>query len=224
MKAFFADMAALKSDFAANIEVICSDMWKPYLKIIAKTLPQALNVLDRFHIMQKFGKALDKVRAAEAKRLKAEKQAPVLSKSRWCFLKRKENLTEKQSFKLQELLKMNLRTVKAYLLREQFQKFWAYRSPAWAARFLDQWCHAATHSRIEPMKNLAKMLQNHRELILNYFRAKKQYNSGIVEGMNRKINLTIRKSFGFRTIKIAKTCLYHQLGELPEPQFTHKFW
>jgi transposase len=224
MKEFFADMAALKSDFATGIKVICSDMWKPYLKIIAKKLPQAINVLDRFHIMQKFGKALDKVRAAEAKRLKEEKQPAVLSKSRWCFLKRKENLTEKQGFKLKELLKMNLRTVKAYLLREQFQKFWIYKSPAWAGKFLDQWCHAATHSRIEPMKNLAKMLQNHRELILNYFRAKKQYNSGIVEGMNRKINLTIRKSFGFRTIKIAKTCLYHQLGELPEPQFTHKFW
>ncbi len=224
MKEFFTDMAALKTDFAAGIKVICSDMWKPYLKIIAKKLPQAINVLDRFHIMQKFGKALDKVRAAEAKRLKAEKQPAVLSKSRWCFLKRKENLTEKQGFKLKELLKMNLRTVKAYLLREQFQRFWIYKSPAWAGKFLDQWCHAATHSRIEPMKNLAKMLQNHRELILNYFRAKKQYNSGIVEGMNRKINLTIRKSFGFRTIKIAKTCLYHQLGELPEPQFTHKFW
>ena len=224
MKEFFANMAALKPDFAAGIKVICSDMWKPYLKIIAKKLPQAINVLDRFHIMQKFGKALDKVRAAEAKRLKEEKQPAVLSKSRWCFLKRKENLTEKQGLKLKELLKMNLRTVKAYLLREQFQKLWIYKSPAWAGKFLDQWCYAATHSRIEPMKNLAKMLQNHRELILNYFRAKKQYNSGIVEGMNRKINLTIRKSFGFRTIKIAKTCLYHQLGELPEPQFTHKFW
>lgn len=46
----------------------------------------------------------------------------------------------------------------------------------------------------------------------------------IVEGMNRKINLTLKKSFGFRTIKIARTCLYHQLGELPEPEFTHKFW
>ena len=224
MKEFFTDMAAMKPDFATGIKVICSDMWKPYLKIIARKLPQAINVLDRFHIMQKFGKALDKVRAAEAKRLREEKQPAVLSKSRWCFLKRKENLTEKQGFKLKELLKMNLRTVKAYLLREQFQKFWIYKSPAWAGKFLDQWCHAATHSRIEPMKNLAKMLQNHRELILNYFRAKKQYNSGIVEGMNRKINLTIRKSFGFRTIKIAKTCLYHQLGELPEPQFTHKFW
>ena len=224
MKAFFTDMAALKTDFSAGIKVICSDMWKPYLKIIAKILPHAINVLDRFHIMQKFGKALDNVRSEEAKRLRAEKQQPVLSKSRWCFLKRLENLTEKQSFKLNELLKMNLRTVKAYLLREQFQKFWEYRSPGWAGRFLSQWCHAANCSRIGPMKNLAKMLERHRELILNYFRAKKQYNSGIVEGMNRKINLTIRKSFGFRTIKIAKTCLYHQLGELPEPEFTHKFW
>jgi len=224
MESFFKDMAMLKPGFAAQIKVICSDMWKPYLKVIAKHLPKAINVLDRFHIMQKFGKALDKVRAEEAKRLHKEKQQPVLAKSRWCFLKRKENLTEKQSFKLRELLKMNLRTVKAYLLREQFQKLWDYHSPGWAGRFLDQWCHAATCSRIEPMKDIAKMLTTHRPLILNYFRAKKQFNSGIVEGLNRKINLTIRKSFGFRTLKIAKICLYHQLGELPEPEFAHKFW
>ena len=175
--------------------------------MIAKHLPQAINVLDRFHIMQKFGKALDKVRADEAKRLRQAKQPPLLSKSRWCFLKRRENLTEKQGFKLNELLKMNLRTVKAYLLREQFQKLWDYRSPG-----------------LEPMKDLARLLTAHRPLILNYFRAKKQFNSGIVEGLNRKINLTIRKSFGFRALKIAKVCLYHQLGELPEPDFAHKFW
>ena len=149
-----------------------------------------------------------------------QKQREILQ----CFLKRRENLTGKQGFKLNKLLKMNLRTVKAYLLREQFQKLWDYRSPGWAGKFLDQWCHAATFSRIEPMKDLAKMLTAHRLLILNYFRAKKQFNSGIVEGLNRKINLTIRKSFGFRTLKIAKVCLYHQLGELPEPEFAHKFW
>ena len=79
--------------------------------------------------MQKFGKALDKVRSEEAKRLRQAKQPPLLSQTRWCFLKRRENLTEKQVFKLNELLKMNLRTVKAYLLREQFQKLWEYRSP-----------------------------------------------------------------------------------------------
>ncbi|PWM80646.1 MAG: hypothetical protein DBX90_08265 [Lentisphaerae bacterium] len=74
MSSFFADMTKLKADFSAQIRVICSDMWKPYLKIIAKHLPQAINVLDRFHIMQKFGKALDKVRSEEAKRLRQAKQ------------------------------------------------------------------------------------------------------------------------------------------------------
>ena len=74
------------------------------------------------------------------------------------------------------------------------------------------------------MKDLAKMLTAHRLLILNYFMAKKQFKSGIVEGLNRKINLTIRKSVGFRTLKIANVCLYHQLGKLPEPEFAHKFW
>lgn len=165
-------MTKLKAGFSAQIRVICSDMWKPYLKIIAKHLPQAINVLDRFHIMQKFGKALDKVRSEEAKRLRQAKQPPLLSKTRWCFLKRRENLTEKQGFKLNELLKMNLRTVKAYLLREQFQKLWEYRSPGWAGKFLEQWCHAAIFSRLEPMKDLARMLTAHRLLILNYFRAK----------------------------------------------------
>lgn len=224
MELFFEEMTVHKPDFSAQIKVICSDMWKPYLTVIAKNLPHAVNVLDRFHIMQKFSKALDTVRSEEAKRLVKEKEPAVLSKSRWCFLKRKENLSEKQSFKLNELLKMNLRTVKAYLLKEQFQKFWEYKSPIWAGKFLDQWCHAAMFSRLDPMKKIAKMLTSHRALILNYFKVKKQYNSGIVEGLNRKVNLTIRKSFGFKTTRIAKICLYHQLGKLPEPKFTHKFW
>ena len=73
------------------------------------------------------------------------------------------------------------------------------------------------------MKDLAKMLTAHRLLILNYFRAKKQFNSGIVEGLNRKINLTIRKSFGFRTLKIAEVCLYSPPGGLPEPESGRKF-
>jgi len=221
---FFYQFGKIEKGFASGIEVICSDMWKPYLKVIAKKLPAAIHVLDKFHIMQKFGKAIDKVRASEAKRLKEQGGEPVLAKSRWCFLKRKGNLTEKQSFKLKELLDINLKTVRAYLLKEQFHKFWEYKSPAWAGKFLDSWCHAVMYSKIEPMKDVAKMLCSHRELILNFFRAKKQFNSGIVEGYNRKINLTIRKSFGFRTFKYAEIALYHQIGELPEPVYTHEFW
>ena len=210
--------------FLDKIQFACSDMWKAYLKVIGKRLKNAVHILDRFHIMQHFGKALDKVRAEEARRLKQEGRDPVLCKSRFCFLKRKENLTEKQSGKLSELLTMNLRTVKAYLLKEDFQRFWEYAHPAWADKFLERWCNRAMRSRIEPMKNIARMLRSHRELILNWFRAKKRFNSGIVEGLNLKWNLTVRKSFGFRTIKALKIASYHQLGELPEPTFTHRFY
>ncbi len=210
--------------FLQQITVICSDMWRPYLNVIAKRLPGAVHILDRFHIMQHFGKALDKVRAEEARRLKDEGCDPVLKKSRWCFLKRTENLTTPQKGKLSELLRMNLRTVKAYLLKEDFQRFWDYTYAAWAGKFLDRWCYRTMRSKIEPMKDIAKMLRRHREEILNWFRAKKQFNSGIVEGLNLKWNLTVRKSFGFRTVNALKTASFHQLGDLPEPVFTHKFW
>jgi transposase len=221
---FFRDFEKLSPGFAGRIKVVCSDMWRAYLSVVAKKVPKATHILDRFHIMQKISKALDKVRASEAKRLKAEGKEPVLVKSRWCFLKKKSNLTNEQSFKLNDLLRMNLRSVKAYLLKEQFQKFWEYSSPAWAGKYLDAWCKKTMYSKIEPMKDIAKMLRSHRELILNYFRARKQYNSGIVEGLNLKVKLTVRKSFGFKSLKIIETALYHQLGALPEPEFTHDFW
>lgn len=210
--------------FLSQIRYVCSDMWKPYLKVIRKRLEGAVHILDRFHIMQHFGKAIDKVRSSEARRLKEQGLDPVLCKTRFCFLKRRENLTDKQKGKVAELVKMNLRTVKAYLLKEDFQRFWEYVHPTWAGKFLDQWCDITMRSNIEPMKDIAKMLRSHRELILNWFRAKKRFNSGIVEGLNLKWNLTVRKSFGFRTMKALKTASFHQLGELPEPDFTHKFY
>jgi transposase len=74
--------------------------------------------------MQLFGKALDEVRAEEAKRLVRDGYEPVLRQSRWCLLKRPENLTDKQTVKLSEVLKYNLRTVRAYLLSEEFQWLW----------------------------------------------------------------------------------------------------
>jgi transposase len=167
--------------------------------------------------------ALDDVRAAEARRLVQDGYQPVLKKTRWCVLKRKANLTHTQRSRLRDLLRYNLKTVRAYLLKEDFQQFWDYDSPAWAAKFLDDWCQQAMRSRIEPMKKIAKTLRGHRELILNYFRAKKQFSSGVVEGLNNKAKLTMRKSYGFRTFHVTELALYHALGKLPEPKTTHRF-
>jgi len=206
------------------LKFVCSDMWKPYLKVIAKKARHAIHILDRFHIMQKLNKAIDEVRAGESRQMKADGYEPILKHSRWCLLKRRENLTEKQTVKLSELLKYNLQSVRAHLLREDFQRFWEYVGPVWAGKFLDQWCTRSMRSQLEPMKKVARTLRNHRELLLNWFRAKGALSSGVVEGFNNKVKLTTRKSYGFRTYEAIETALYHNLGALPEPDFTHRFW
>ena len=133
-------------------------------------------------------------------------------------------MTDKQSVSLQELLAYNLKSVRAYLLKEEFQLFWEYDSPAWAAKFLDAWCKRAMRSRIDPVKKFARTVRAHRESLLNYFRAKKQFSSGVIEGLNNKAKVTLRKAYGYRTFRIAELSLYHVLGTLPEPKLAHRFF
>ena len=206
------------------LKFVCSDMWKPYLKVIEKKAGQAIHILDRFHIAAKLNKAIDEVRADEHRQMKKAGHEPVLKNSRWCLLKRKENLTEKQEIKLKEILKYNLRSVRAYLLKEDFNGFWEYVSPAWAEKFLDRWCTRVMRSQIEPMKKVAKTIRAHKPLILNWFKAKKAFSSGIVEGLNNKAKVTTRNSYGFRTYRGAEIALYHALGNLPTPPMTHRFY
>jgi transposase len=206
-----------------RLRFVCSDMWKPYLRVIAEMAPAAVNVLDRFHVMQHMNKAIDDVRAKEAKALKAKKKESVLTGSRWCLLKRPENLTDNQVDKLQDLLAYNLKTIRAYLLKEDFQRFWEYQLPVWAGKFLDDWCTRTMRSRLPPMKKVAKMLRNHRELLLNWFLAKGQIALGCVEGFNNKAKVTTKRSYGFRSYEVLKIALYHALGDLPEPNVTHRF-
>jgi transposase len=206
-----------------ELKHVCSDMWKPYLKVIKKKAASAIHVLDRFHIVAKLNKALDEVRADECRRMKQAGYEPVLKKSRWCLLKRQENLTDKQEVKLKEILKYNLKSVRAYLLKEDLHGFWDYVSPNWAGRFLDRWCLQVMRSKIEPMKKVAKTIRRHKPLILNWFRAKKAYSSGIVEGLNNKVKVATKKAYGFREYNCIEIALYHQLGKLPEPPMTHRF-
>jgi transposase len=126
-------------EVASKIVVfVCSDMWEPYLKVIREKCSDALHILDRFHIVAKMNKALDEIRAGESRRMASDGLAPVLKKSRWLLLKREENLKTEQRFRLRDLLRYNLKTVRAYLLKEAFQQLWDYSSPAWAGKFLDE--------------------------------------------------------------------------------------
>ena len=224
VESFEQFFAMIGTELAVQIEFVCSDMWQPYLKVIRERCTRAIHILDRFHIVAKMNDAIDEIRAGEARRLARDGYEPVLKKTRWCVLKRKANLTDHQRFRLRDLLRYNLQTVRAYLLKEDFQQFWEYESPTWAGKFLDQWCRQVMRSRIDPMKKVAKTLRRHRELILNYFRAKKAFSSGIVEGLNNKAKLTMRKSYGFRTFHVTEIALYHALGKLPLPDTAHRFF
>jgi transposase len=224
IESFSGFFTLIGDELAAQIQFVCSDMWQPYLHVIREKCSQALHILDRFHIVAHMNKALDEVRAGEARQMSREGHEPLLKKTRWCILKRKDNLTPQQKFRLRDLLRYNLRTVRAYLLKEDFQQFWKYNSPHWAGIFLDFWCRQTMRSRIEPMKKIARMLRAHRPLLLNYFKARKEFSSGVVEGLNNKAKVTMRKSYGFRTFRVLELALYHSLGKLPEPQLTHEFF
>lgn len=207
----------------AQLAFVCSDMWKPYLKVVKRRASEALHVLDRFHIMSRFSTAIDKVRAQEARELKRRGYQPVLKGSRFLLLKRPENLTPNQEIKLAELLRYNLKTVRAYLLKEDFQFFWGYIYWYWAGRFLDRWCARAMRSKIEPIKKEARALRRHRPLLLNWSRTRGEISAGIVEGFNNMAKLTTRKGYGYRSFDCLEAALFHALGNLPEPKSTHKF-
>ena len=218
---FFRDFGRERT---ARLKFVCSDMWRAYVKVIKKKAPDALHILDRFHIVQNLGKAIDKIRAAEVRELARKGyDETVLKRTKYCFLKKEENLTDGQRTKLVDVLQYDLKSVRAYLLKESFQLFWDYTSPYWAEWYLKKWCARAMRSRLEPIKAFVRTLRKHQPLIMNWFKAKKAYSCGVVEGMNRKINLVTRKSFGFRSFDVLTIALFHTMGDLPEPEFTHRF-
>jgi transposase len=220
LRGFFT---AMPENLGAGLKYVCSDMWQPYLEVLKECAGQAVHVLDRYHIVAKLNKALDEVRADEARRMKAAGAEPVLKHSRWCLLKRPENLTDKQGTKLRELLGYNLKTVRAYLLTREFGDLWEYVSPSWAGKFLNDWITKVLRSRIEPMKKVARTMRKHRELILNWFKARGEISAGIVEGQNYNVKLMMRRSYGLSTFGVTEILLYHQLGKLPMSDLAHRF-
>jgi len=218
-------LQTLGPEVVQGLRFVCSDMWKPYLQVIAAQAGQALHVLDRFHITSHLNQAVDQVRRGESSRLRAAGKAIAerLKHLRWPLLRRGSRVRGQVRQKLNALLSSKLATARAWELKETFSHFWKYKSLTWAQAFLDYWCSRALRSRLEPMKKVARMLRTHEPLILNWFRAKGEISSGAVEGLNNKIRVVTRRSYGFRTFHAMEIALYHTLGRLPEPESTHRF-
>jgi transposase len=217
-------LAALGDPVVQGLRFVCTDMWRPYLNVIAAKAGHALHVLDRFHIAFHLNQAVDQVRRAESGRLRGRPMAGKLKKMRWKLLRRGSRVRGKARSRLNALVASKLDTARAWILKETFQHFWSYQSLTWARYFLDGWTWRALRSRLEPMKKVARMLRSHEDLLMNWFKAKGEISSGAVEGLNNKIRVVTRRSYGFRTYEAMEIALYHTLGRLPEPEeFTHKF-
>lgn len=216
-------LECLHSGFLAGLRVVCSDMWKPFLKVVADLCGTALNVLDPFHVAKHLNEAVDAVRRGEQARLR-DKEARTRAKGgRFLLLKRGTRVRGKAREKLKAVLASLGATSRAWELKESFRRFWQYRSPAWASAYLKAWTTRAMRSRLAPMQKVARMLRRHEDLLLNYFRARRQYTNAMVEGMNHKARVSLARSFGHRSFEVLKLVLYHNLGALPEPPCSHKF-
>ncbi len=151
--------------------------------------------------------AVDEVRRQE------QKDHPELKNSRYIFLKNPENLTDKQANRLEDikLKNLNLKTIRAYQIRLNFQELWL-QPPDQAEAFLKKWYFWATHSRIEPVKEAAYTIKRHWDGVLNWF--KSRINNGILEGFNSLVQAAKARARGYRTTEYLITMIYLITGKL----------
>jgi transposase len=202
----------LGPEFLKGLRFVCGDMWKPYLNVIATEAGQAPHILDRFHIGLHMNQAVDEVRRAGSTRLRAKSkdQAKRLKNMRWSLLRKGSRVRRQARAKPHALPASKLATARAW--EEAFHRFWKYTSPLWTGAFLDYRRQRAMRSRLEPIKKVARMLRAHEDPPMNWFRAKGEVSSGAVEGLNDKIRVITRRSYGFRTYKATEMALYRTLG------------
>lgn len=196
------------------IEAVTMDMWAPYLEVVRQRAPQAEVCFDRFHVVRHLNAAVDEVRRSLVRKLKGPSQALVKG-TRFVLLKNPWNLTPKQKRSLRALVRTNSPLSRAWYLKEDFHRFWDYVSEGWAKRHLDQWLWWASHSRLAPFKDFARMIRKHQAGILAW--TKRRITNGALEGVNNKIKLVSHRSYGFRNDERYIEAIYHNCSALPLP-------
>ena len=205
IEAFTQDLESRGVD-PDQIEVICCDMWDPYLSGIGKSLKKARVVFDRFHVMNQINEAIERVRWEE------QRQNKILKKSRFLWLKNPKNLTAGQEARLAALKKLDLRTARAYQIKLALARFWEIADPEEAISYLKRWYFWATHSRLGPVIHAARTIKCYWRGIVNFLDAR--VTNGMVEGLNSKIKTAMKRAYGFKQVGYLRTIIYLVTGRL----------
>jgi transposase len=210
LNAFFV---MLTPEQRAKIEAVAMDMWEPYqISVHTHVLNASTKIVfDRFHIMQHMTKAVDSVRKEEHKELRAVDN-DTLSGSKYLWLYSRENLPEQHRGRFEELRRANLKTGRAWAIKESLRELWGYTYRAWAERFWQRWHSWATHSQLKPVIAVAKMMSRHIDNILTYF--KHRITNAASEGINSKIQTIKKQAYGYRNKENFKTAIYFHCGGL----------
>lgn len=189
----------LGSSKSKQIRLAVMDMWKAFRHSTLKPehAPQAAILFDKFHVMRHLGKALDTVRKSEYYRLTG-KDRRFIKGQKYTLLSHRENLTTDGRRSLRLLLKANKRLNTAYILKEEFGKLWDYEREGWARRFFENWRESLKWQRLKPYEKFAEMIDRHWGGIAASCKPENKVTLGFVEGLNNKIRVIQRRSYGLR--------------------------
>ena len=169
-------------------------------------------MFDRFHIAKNANEGVDKVRKSENRELWKDGD-PTLKGSKYLWLYRGENLPEKHRDRFAALQALHLRTGRAYALKEALSELWSYQSLGWARKYWARWYFWATHSRLAPMVDVARMVRDHLTGVMNYF--SHRITNAVAEGLNSKIATMQKMAYGFRNKTHFRTAVLFRCGGLP---------
>lgn len=204
----------------SRIKAIAMDMWDPYVAAVRERVPEGMKkiVYDRYHVMGHMNKAVDTVRKQESRDFRDEGDGR-LTGSKYLWLYGKENLPDKHRDRFQALKAMNLKTGRAWAIKESLREFWAYQEEGWARRFWKKWNFWATHSRLKPVIKAARTIGVHLSNILTYFTHR--ITNAVSEGINSKIQTIKKMACGFRNRENFKTAIFFHCGGLDLYSRTH---
>ena len=166
---------------------------------------------DRFHISQHLNEAVDRVRRKENKQLVGEGDNR-LKGSKFLWMTNKENQKEKFAKTFNELRNSDLKVARAWAIKELFRDFWSYTHAGWAKRHFEKWYSWAIRSRLEPIKEKARMIKNHLANILTYF--KHRISNAVAEGLNSKIQTVKANARGYRSFSGFRNSILFYCGKL----------
>jgi transposase len=213
---------SMPKEQSEQVAAVAMDMWAPYVKSTGEHAPRAAIVHDKFHVSKHLNEAVDQVRRQEQKVLKKQRDDR-LTGTRQLWLYNEENLGEDASLRFEPLKEMELKTARAWAIKEQFRWFWSYFHKGYARQFFSKWYAWAVRSRLQPIVKKAKMLKRHLANLLTYVCHK--ITNAMTEGFNSKIQNLKTNARGFRSFDSYRIRILFFCGKLDllPPETSHYF-